>query len=73
MIIFSFVKELDRIRRKFIELEKDKRTWTQLVNKHWEEKDSRIPAPNMVTIIKKKSSIVRILKDAQQLIDQFEY
>lgn len=61
------------MRRRFIELEKDKRTWTQLVNKHWEENDSRIPAPNMVTIIKKKSSIVRILKDAQLLIDQFEY
>lgn len=61
------------MRSKFIALEEEKRTWTQLVNKHWMEKDPHIPAPTDVMIIQRKSSVLKILKEAQEIIKNFKF
>jgi hypothetical protein len=68
-------QELDKLRRKFIELEEGKRRWSFHVFNHINKKDSKvtIPAPKMSDEIASRSRMVKNLKEINALVSQFEF
>ncbi len=55
-------QELDICRRRFLDLEEEKRCWSQLVFKHIQSEVVSIPAPRMHDEIENRSAIAKKVK-----------
>jgi hypothetical protein len=68
-------QELDKLRRKFIELEESKRHWSFHVFNYIKRKDGKvsIPAPKMSDEIASRSRMVKTLKEVHVLVNDFEF
>ena len=64
-------QELDKFRRKFIELEADKHRWQHYVFKYIKEKNPRvvIPAPLMSDEIENRTQMINKIKEINSIIN----
>lgn len=65
-------QELDKIRRKFLNVEDAKRVWWSLIDSHLKDPSSKtkIPAPKMADEIARRKQMTKILKEIKTLFNE---